>query len=53
MVPGSCNAIYGSCSETPEAVALSCLSFITLHKLSFKTERGGRVRNVNIKQSDQ
>lgn len=53
VAPGSCNAIYSSCSETPEAVALSCLSFITLHKLSFRTERRGGVRNVNIKQSGQ
>ena len=37
VAPGSCNATYSSCSETPEAVALSCLSFIALHKLSFRT----------------
>lgn len=36
MAPGFCNAIYSSCTETSETVRLSCLSFITLHKLCFK-----------------
>lgn len=53
IAPGSCNVIYSSCSSTPEAVALSCLTFITLHKLSFRTGTRGGVRNVDIKQSGQ
>lgn len=53
VAPGSCTAIYSSCSETPVVVALSCLSFITLHKLSFRTVRRGGVRNVNKKWSGQ
>lgn len=49
VAPGSCNAIYSSCSVIPVVVAPSCLSFITLHKLSSRTVRRGGVRNVNKK----